>query len=985
MIRYLIKRPIAVISSFLILIFWGAYCFSLIPVSLLPSVSIPEAIVKYNYDNSAEYIEKEITEVLRASFSNLDDLVEVNGISSNQTGRLKLSFENGTKMDHKFIEINEILDRNISRLPSDLERPQITLLSTSDIPVIRIQLTPYNNNIASISEFVEKTIKKRFEQIKGVSIVDINGLRKEKISITPNINKLILLGLTESSISEAIKLSNIDIGSLNIRDGNYEYFLKVTNKKAPLDSIKILTPNGPSYFLRDLAEINIIPSQSHGSHLFNSNHAIVLTIQKLSSAKMTELMKDVNRTVSELKKDYPQIKFEKTQDQTFLLDAGIDNLYADLLYGSVICFVLIILILGNYASTIVIFISIPLAFLITFLFFYLFDISFNIISLSGLALGVGMLIDNSIVVIDNITRNRKEGKSIDDSCVIGIKQIYATVISQVLTTVAIYIPLIYLDGTAGELVYDQALALTISLFTSVLISFFLNPVLYKLLLKSSPESLQKETFIYLFISKLYHRMIEWVLENKKTASSIILFCSLSVLVLFQKLELSYLPEITQNESTIKINWNEPISLQESESRVNYIMSNLDVLSWEADLGITQFLLKADIDDIQNTEIYYACNSEKTKKQIDERLNKIIKNKFPNSIFSINSATNAFTQLFATDEPYAEIRIREDNPRFASEVKNIYYELQSASESNEIFEITINQNKLHQHGIQQSEIINTLKSHFSSQTVSEFLNNDIKGKLTLDNNSTDLNTILNSPILNTNGKYFLLKHFISVSSQQKPRKIYSDKNGIYHSYYLNDKVNGSDFVKSILELSKVHKATYEIKGEITKIGDTNKKMFTIFVISFLLLYFILLIEFQNFLIPFIILSTIPLGIFGAFVLLLITGNSLNIMSAMGFIVVLGIIVDDPILKVENIIRLRNELPNIDSKTLIHKAGEISLKPLLLTSLTTSLALLPMLFAPGIGNELQRPMIIVIIGGLTIGTFLALWVIPMIFSGILKHFK
>ena len=497
-----------------------------------------------------------------------------------------------------------------------------------------------------------------------------------------------------------------------------------------IKNIPLKLKSGNVTTISQFATIENEISEPQGYHIYNGNEGLVITVQKQANARMNALLPKIDTAISLFKKDYPQIKFATTQNQAFLLDQGIQNLTQDLWFGGIFCVILLFLFLGNYASPIIMSISIPISLLLTFIFFYFFNISFNIISLSGLALGIGMLIDNSIVVLDSITRKRREGLFMDESCIIGVRDVMSPVISNVLTTVAIYAPLIYMSGLAGALVYDQAIALTISLVVSLVVAFCLNPVLYKYFLKTDPVKLKEDTRFYIAISKKYHQMILHIFKCKKFYFIITLLLMPLGFVLFKFVPVTTLPVITETETLITIDWNSPIDAAENLDRIKTLGSILKdkVEVWEADAGITQFLLQSDINSIQKAKLYYKCASEKQKLLTDKTIDGWFKDYYPDANWEIKSAPNAFTQLFENKQSYLEARFKPFNnsvdgnlsakfERILSQMKTKHTKGLSFLEEVNV-EMKLDYNKMALYGISQTEFQKELERIFGSANVSE---------------------------------------------------------------------------------------------------------------------------------------------------------------------------------------------------------------------------------------------------------------------------
>lgn len=1007
MVRYLLQRPIAVLLSFFVLCIFGMIALNQLPISLLPNADVPQIVVKVNYPNTAvEALETEIILPLREALMRTPGLKDIESRSSNHRGILYLTFEYDTKMDLAYIEVNERIDRLSAQFPREMPRPQTTRINTSDIPIVRLQVTPkLSEDFVQVSDLVNKIIKRRLEQVEGVSIVDVNGSIETEIAIEPRREILQALHINESDLAQAIQTANRDFGGLSIRDGNYQYFVKVSNgfeNIADIGRLPVHTASGLSIPLSKLAVIKTIAEPPSGYHLFNGQPALGITIQKQASSRMNELAPRIQQLIEQCKKDYPQANFALTQDQTYLLNAGIDNLKQDLIYGGILAVLVLFLFLGNYASSTLMSISIPISLIITFAIFHALGISLNIISLSGLALGIGMLIDNSIIVLDSITRKRREGAEMLVSCEVGVNEVLTPVFSQVLTTIAVYAPLVLLPGLAGLLVYDQAIALTISLGVSLLVAFILSPLLYKLFLGNKPQNIKEDTRFYLWILAVYHRMMLFIFRYKILFFGISFCFGLLGFWLFPKIPIANLPKIEKRETLLKVDWQASITVEENLERIrklDHVLARIAV-SREAEVGIHQFLLQTEDQTIQQAQVYYACKNQKEKEALDYVIKKWLRTEYPEAIVQFEEASNAFTQLFNSSNPYFEAKLRPVNGNFnEATAKGLKASMSSfpfpnfqigLGMTNEpSIKLFIDAGKMALYGLEWDYLQEKLRLLFGHYPITELRKFSGVQQLYFNIDNRKIDALLHQGISTSNGSVLPIDAFIKYKLEETPKYITSDKSGRYYAVSLEKNTLQIDQAKEkILQWANQNGFTARFTGNYFEGLKNSNALFKIFLISILLLYFILALQFENLIQPLLVMLTIPLGVAGALLLLYFQQGSLDIMAAIGFVVVLGIIVDDPILKVEVINRLlkKYELMGFDRihalEKAIYDAGDICLKPLLMTSLTTSLALVPVLFTPGIGSDLQKPMVYVIVGGLTIGTFFTTWFIPLAYWFISK---
>ncbi|MEM6805206.1 MAG: efflux RND transporter permease subunit, partial [Bacteroidota bacterium] len=472
MVKFLIHRPIAVLVTALALSILGIMLAYQLPVSLMPDIEIPEITVQVNGKNlSSKELESSVVGALRRELLQVPYLQDIESRSRDGIGILKLRFEYGASIDYAFLDVNEQIDAAMARLPRDIERPNVIKASATDLPVFFLNVSYKavldslisEDRYLELSEFSEEIIRKRLEQLGEVALVDITGTQYPEIQIEPDLELLQHLGIKEVQLRQLLEEHNVDLGNLIVREGKYQYnvrfssFLKSASDIAGL----YLKVNDRVLQLKELAEVRLLPQKRGGAYFSNGKQAIGLAIIKQADARIADLEEKVKFLVEVFEKDYPELEFSLSQDQTKLLNYSIRNLGQSLLIGSLLAFVILFLFLRNARSPWLIGISIPFSLFLSLLFFYFLKISINIISLSGLILGIGLMIDNAIIVIDNISQYIGRGLSRDEACVKGTNEVIRPLVSSTLTTSAVFFPLIFLSGISGALFWDQALAVSI--------------------------------------------------------------------------------------------------------------------------------------------------------------------------------------------------------------------------------------------------------------------------------------------------------------------------------------------------------------------------------------------------------------------------------------------------------------------------------------------------------------------------------------------
>lgn len=1001
MIRFLLERPIAVTMSFLALMVFSVIVFRLLPISLLPPIDVPQIVVKVTYPNaSPESIEQNVLQQIREGLITVNGLEEMESKAGSEIGTVRLTFDYGTKMELAYIDVNEKIDRLTNSLPNDLPRPEVIRINTSDIPVARVQVIPKPDvDQVEVSLLAENVLKKRIEQLPGVSLVDINGKRERIISVQPNDAALAALGMTQKELIEAIQSGNAELPGISVKDGQFRYYLRLATRvdtPQDIESLPVRASSGAIVPLGRVANARYETQEMLGYHLFGMNEGLVITVHKQASAKMNELIPELKTSLELFRTDYPQVDFEITQDQSSLLNAAISNLQTSLLFGGIFAFGILFLFIKDYRIPLIMGISLPSSLLISFLVFYFFDISINIISLSGLALGIGMLIDNAIIVLDNITRKREAGIPLFEACVQGSNEVMGALISSVLTTLAVFVPLVFLSGISGALFYDQAVAVAAILSVSLVVAFVLLPLLYWLIFRvGKRDSLKGEPKAFLKVLRVYEKGFHWIFARKKVALAAFFIIIPLGLGLSLLLETEGLPEIEKPDATLEIDWNEPISASQNRDRlVGLIQEIKDYEQAEADIGVRQFLLFDGDNSIQKSLLYLLFPSEKEKDIQLELLRKRLEEEYPLATFVLGDAPNAFDQLFSSNLPYYEVRwkdLKAKKPIEAAKMKPWLENFPTDNwepgpglqeESSVVF--TLLADKLALYQIPLANVQDQLSRLFGVFTITDIRRFGEITPIRLQENQERFEDLLrNTRVYASDSTSYLLREFVDYRYADQYKYVTADRGGIFQSALINSE-NPHDQAAEFIKWGADKNLAVETKGQYFRDQENIMQLIGILGVSVLLLYFILAAQFESFWQPLIVVFTLPLGIGGAFLVLLLCGATLNVMSAIGLVVMLGIMVNDAILKIDTINRLKVELAQNQGlggaallETAIHEAGKIRLKPILMTSITTILAFIPIVFSSGLGADLQRPLVFAVIGGLTIGTVTALFFVPLMY--------
>ncbi len=1006
MVKFLIYRPIAVLFSTLAVLVMGIVAAGLLPVSLMPDIDIPEVTVQISYPNtSAREMENVAVEPLRNQLITLNRLSDIESETRDGSSVIRLKFSYGTRTDYAFLEVNEKIDRAMASLPRDIKRPQVIKASATDIPVFYLNLTLKNPvedayseaRFLQLSEFADEVIRKRIEQMPQVAMVDMTGRSFPEMQILPDQQKLEAMNITLDQIEQALKTNNISIGNLLVREGQYQYHIRFASYlRTPEDVANIYLKVADRVIqLSEVATVRIRAQDQEGLYLSGQSPAVGLAIIKQADARMEELRTAMQDLLVQFEQDYPDIQFEVSQDQTQLLNVSISSLRQSLLIGGILAFLVMFFFLQDGRAPWLIGLTIPAALIFSLLIFYLIGLSINIISLSGLILGVGLMIDNSIIVIDNISQHIERGTSVDEACILGTNEVIRPLISSALTTSAVFVPLIFLSGISGALFYDQAMAITIGLGTSLLVSITLLPTTYRLFYRKPQHNNPARNIQKRRLSNLtdrYERGITHMFRYKWLALAGFLLLPAISAVLFQHLPLERLPQVEQKELLLTLDWNEPLNVGENQRRIHELLTAWEttVLQTNSQVGQQQFTLESRLQQqMDEATLYFYLESETSRTELEAELASWLSVHYPLASFSFDSPPNIFDRLFGDDQATLIARISqrqtrqsppidETNAWIAAINQDLNFQL-SLIPSRKYIAVRLRTDRLVLYEVDHEMLFNKLKSAFQAYEVDVLRSQQRMIPVVLIDQPRILEEIIQeTTVRNAQDQLIPVSALVSLVPQEDYASLRAGKGGEYVPIDFDiDPRDAPDLLQRLRDhIRQTGSLDVVFAGSIFENQRLLRELLWVLGISLLLLYFILAAQFESLLQPIIVLLEVPMDVSGALLMLWIFGSSVNLLSMIGMIVMSGIIINDSILKIDTINQLRNAgMPLEDA---IREGGSRRLKPIIMTSLTTILAAMPFLFQEGLGADLQKPLALALIGGMTLGTVVSLYFIPLTYK-------
>ena len=1008
MVNFLIHRPIAVIMAFMAILFLGVVTVFKLPVSLMPDIDIPEITVQATYQGiPAREMENTVITPIRLQLMQVAHLEGIESETRDGYGIIRMKFTHGTDINYAYIECNEKIDDAMKQLPRGFDRPRVVKASATDIPVFNLMITQKaewadQEKLVELSEFVQSVILKRIEQLPEVAMVDITGAMEPELVISPDPEKLKSIGITDQDILNALESNNTNIGNLMVRDGYYQYQIKFANYLKDAEDIGNLYigKNDRLMQLKDLAKVEVRPQERRGIFMNRERTGLCLAIIKQSDARMEDLKKEIDKMVTTYRTDYPHLDFEIEKDQTKILTYSMGNLKQSLWFGGLLAMLVMFLFLKDFRSPLLIAFSIPVSLVVCLLMFYLFGLSMNIISLSGLVLAVGMMIDNSIIVIDNINQYIDRGETVHEACVHGTNEVIRPLISSGLTTCAVFVPLIFLSGISGALFYDQAISVTIGLTASFLVSITLIPTLFRLFFIRKPKT-AANNFLgrinKIDYERAYERSFSHVFKYRGIYLVAFVLMIAASYPLYKMVGVSQLPEIEQTELIAVLDWNEPIHVEENARRVEQLVTSIpdSLTQYSSLVGEQQFILNREAErTASESEIYIRMTNTDSINRVTGHIREFLAANYPIATVSFHPPENIFEAIFSEDIPELLTRISSMKGQEQPLLQEVWAFTDSlARKDNLTFEqvpvhdqivIEVDPERLLLYKVSFTSVTDQLEKAFNQKRIGVLKTYQRFIPILLaDERRPVAGIIQNTFVRNIDGVEYPLSSLVTIGREQQYKTIRASRNGEYVPLVAKATTFSVpaiiEKIKNGVRNSTVLQADFDGTWFHQKI--LMKELAVVLLISVLLLFFILAAQFESFLQPLIVLVELPIDIASALFMLWIFGETLNLMSAIGIIVMSGIIINDSILKIDTINRTRADGHTVLEA--IHIAGQRRLKPIIMTSLATVLGLLPFLFFKGLGSDLQKPLALTIMGGMTIGMLVSIYIVPIIYWAAYRH--
>lgn len=1075
LIDFSIRRKVTIAMFTLGILLFGFVSLSRLKINLLPELSYPTLTVRTEYEGAAPAeIENLVTKPIEEALGVVKNVEQVRSISRSGQSDVTLEFAWGTEMDFASIDVREKLDA--LQLPLEVDRPVILRFDPTLDPIMRYAFyidksdteapekvdfvslqddVPKDNinNLKKLRRFADDQIKKELESSSGVASVKISGGLEEEIQVAIDQDRLSLLGISLERVSQILGAENINLSGGKLEEGTQQYLVRTLNQFQNVDQIQnvvVTIQDGTPVYLKDIAEVSQGYKEREAITRLNGQEAVEIAIYKEGDANTVNVAEGVATKVNNFKKNFPEgTSVTKVYDQSTFIASAVDEVVNAGIIGGILAVIILYLFLRNFWATVIISLSIPVSIIATFNLMYGNDITLNIMSLGGIALGIGLLVDNSIVVLENISRHKAMGKSVLKAAQDGAGEVGTAVIASTLTTIAVFFPLVFVQGIAGQLFRDQALTVTFSLLASLLVAVTLIPMLSSLagrektkveepelreprtkvgrwlrsarlflfvktptfivgIIKKTVRAISKAILFilnpflnafengYMAIENRYPKLLQWAVERRFIVVSLAFITLMASLTMVPQLGMELIPSLSQGEFKVEFQLPPGTPIEKTDNallRVQQAAGNLNNVN--SSFAVSGSGNKMDANPNQGGEnwgeldIVLASGSGRDQEeQAMEQLR--------NDLHLIPGLQYKFSRpaLFTFKTPI-EIEISGYDLDKLKKVSDVLAGKMSANDrfadvkstmeqgSPEI-QILFDRAKAAALGLQVYEVADLVVGKVRGDVATRYSWRDRKIDVLVRAREEDRSSVdkIRNLIINPNSDQPVTLASVAeikvATGPSEIRRISQQRVALVSANLsYGDLATAASEIQEIVNDTAIPPGlTARIAGQNEEMADSFQSLLFALSLAVFLVYLVMASQFESLLHPFIILFTIPLALVGVILGLWVTGSTISVVVFIGLILLAGIVVNNAIVLIDLINQLRES--GMEKIQAIIEGGKSRLRPILMTTLTTTLGLLPLAIGFGDGAELRAPMAITVIFGLVVSTLLTLVVIPAMYA-------
>jgi len=1014
-----VKKPVTTLMVFIAIIVIGIYSFTRLPIDLYPEIEIPAIMVYTGYTGAnASDIETNISEPIENTLNTVSNLKEVYSTSRDNASVVTLEFEYGTDLDGAANDVRDALGMVTRYLPDGADDPIIFKFSTNMMPIMFFAITA-DESYEGIEEELKEKLVNPLNRIDGIGSVSLIGAPIREVSVNVDPRKMEAYNLTIEQIGNVLRSENLNMPSGTVDMGQMSYPLRVQGEFEQSDQIRnvVLTNyQGKTIYLKDVAEVNDSIRKMSLEEKINGRKGVRMMIMKQSGANTVQIAKEVNKKIAELKKDLPaDIKIEPIWDTSEFITNSINNLTETLLFAFLFVMLVVIFFLGKWRATFIIILTIPISLIVAFIYLGVSGSTINIISLSALSIGIGMVVDDAIVVLENITRHIERGSSPREAAIYATNEVWLAVIASTLTIVAVFFPLTLVSGMTGIMFKQLGWIVTITIITSAIAAITITPMLSSKFLglkpvKKKPGWFSHERLVVPILDRLdnfYVRTLRWSLHHKK----IVVFSAFGILImsvlLATTLKSEFIPETDQGQLSAVIELPAGIRVDETvkitrkvEDFINKEIPEKSLVSTSSganDQAGFAALFQSSGSNIINVTMKLVTASERKRTTADiadqlrnylETIPEIVKyNVTTGGGMDMGGGNTVDLQIFGYDfdQTTALANQLAERIKKIEGAKNVII---SREKSKPELRVTLDKDKMSQNGLSTAVVSTMIRNRFLGLTATQFREsgNEYDVLVRFEEKYRSSIVDINNISIPTASGMIKLGDIAKIEEFWSPPNIEREhRERVVTIKVTPYKVSLGELANKIkAEVKKVDAPSgimLNVGGSYEDLEDSFKDLALLLLLSLVLVYLVMASQFESLKMPLIIMVSVPFAFTGVILALVLTKTTLSIIAALGAILLIGIAVKNAIVLIDFTNLMRDRGNSLDDAIL--KAGRSRLRPVIMTTATTILGMLPLALSTGEGSEIWKPMGIVVIGGLIFSTLVTMILVPVVYRIVVRR--
>lgn len=999
-----IKHHVMTILLYILVVVFGFYSFQNLPLALMPSMEVPAAVVYATYPGAGpEDIEQQVTKKLEGAVAGLSGLDTLQSTSSENMAMLVIRFTNDTDMDQAMTDLRDKVAQVKSQLPDDASDPTVMSIDIDSMPVVSVALR--GNDLASLQSIAEDEIQPALERLDGVASVDISGGYEQEIAVHTDASRLKGYNLTISSIGQQLGADNIAIPGGDLDNGSQTLAVRTDGEYSSIDDVKnalISLPAGGTVRLSQIADVSMQPKDQDAISKVDGEECIILSVNKQSGSNTAQIAELAKAEFDSLLKSNDSLQWNIVMDQSDYINMTVDNAIQNIWMGVLFAAIVLFLFLRDFGATMAVTIAMPCCILFTFLIMNVLGITLNMMSLGGITLGVGMIVDNSIVVLENIFTYRADGYDRLEACTKGTGEVIGAVIASTLTTVAVFLPIALSGGMAGMMFKEFCITIVALLLSSLIISITLVPLLCYFLLGGTkqqsvkPQGSGATPITEKPLSRAYRSSLNFLITHRWAGVALtVVICIVSVLSVSQA-GMELIPEMDEGEVSVTVSMPNGSTMEDTadiEDRIAAIAvdtipeleqiyystgSSTSIMSSSSGASVTISLVDLDQRDRSSADI---------AKQLRHDLQDIAGCELTVSTSSTMSmSTDSDISVELTGDDYDQLaETVDDLANQISALPDAINVESSAGEQTPRVAVKINRENASRFGLNAATIGGLVRGELTGSTATTLRMNGEEYDVTVagdEDVATSLDALRSMQIPTMTGGTVPLSMVADVYTELSPQSIVRKNQKETVTITGESESGDSNAIKAAVDDIV---AKYELPDGVevgegdtaaSQIAETTGTLMLALAVAILLVYFILATQFNSFSLPIAIMLILPIGLLGSMIMLWPTGNHVSMVALLGVIILAGTVVNSSIVLIDYTLQRRQR--GEDKNTAILNACPRRVRPVLMTAMTTILGLVPMVCSSGEGSEMMKPMGVVMMTGMVISTIATLFITPVYYS-------